>query len=146
LTYYDGYGWCDASTFEILEDMTIPVGTGMFVSSSQADVTFTIAGEVLLDSFQLNVASGYTFVGNSSPVAITLGDIVPVNFSGDFGDTAQFFSAGGTVVATVTYYDGYGWCDASSFEVLDTMVLDPGVAFFASCSQSGVSFTFPAVL
>jgi hypothetical protein len=86
------------------------------------------------------------FVGNSSPVAITLGDIVPVNFSGDFGDTAQFFSAGGTVVATVTYYDGYGWCDASSFEVLDTMVLDPGVAFFASCSQSGVSFTCPAVL
>jgi len=148
VTYYDSYGWCDASSFEVLDDMTIPIGTGMFVYSSQADVTFTVAGEVKLDSFQLNVAAGYTVVGNSSPVAITLGDVVPTNFSGDNGDTAQFFSTtgDGAVVTTATYYDNYGWCDASSFALLDTMVLNPGDAFFAYCSQSGASFTFPDVL
>jgi len=148
VTYYDGYGWCDAYTLDILDDMTLPVGTGMFVYSSQTDVSFMVAGEVLTDSFQLNVASGYTVVGNSSPVAITLGDIVPSNFSGENGDTAQFFSAtgSGSVVTTVTYYDGYGWCDAYTLDLLDTMVLNPGDSFFAYCSQSGASFTFPAVL
>ena len=146
VTYYDGYGWCDAYTFAVLDDMTIPIGTGMFVYSSQPNVSFIVAGEVKLDSFQLNVAAGYTFVGNSSPVAITLGDIVPVNFDGNNADNAQIFSPGGSVSTTVTYYDGYGWCDAYTFQVLDSMVLNPGDAFFVYCSQSNVSFTFPDVL
>jgi len=146
VTYYEGYGWCDASTLEILDNMTVPIGTGMFISSSQTDVAFTVAGEVALDSFQLNVAAGYTVVGNSSPVAITLGDIVPANFSGDNGDMLQVFAPGGSVSAIISYYSGYGWCDASTLEIMDDMVLNPGDAFFASCSQSNASFAFPAVL
>ena len=146
VTYYNGYGWCDAYTADLLDDMTIPVGTGMFVYSTQANVSFVVAGEVKLGSFQLNVATGYTVVGNSSPVAITLGDIVPTNFSGDYGDTGQIFAASGAVSATVTYYAGYGWCDAYTADLLDNMVLNPGDGIFAYCSQSNASFAFPAVL
>jgi hypothetical protein len=150
VTYYEGYGWCDAYNAEILlDDMTIPAGTGMFVSSSQTGVSFLVAGEVKQAAFSLDVASGYTVVGNSTPVDITLGQIVPTNFSGDNGDMAQFFSAtgNGTVATTATYYDGYGWCDAYNAEImLDSLVLSPGDAFFASCSQSGASFAFPAAL
>ena len=146
-TYYAGYGWADAYNVEImLDDMTIPVGTGMFVSSTQAGAQFLVAGEVALSSFQLAAATGYTVVGNSSPVAITLADIVPTNFD---GDTAQFFNpnGNGTVVMTATYYAGYGWADAYNVEtMLDDTVLDPGVAFFAACTQAGATFTFPGIV
>lgn len=149
-TYYDGYGWCDFNNTEImLDDMTIPAGTGMFVYASQSGAELLVAGQVALDALGLNVATGYTIVGNSSPVAITLGDITPSNFSGDFGDTAQFLnqSGNGTVATTATYYDGYGWCDFNNTEtILDSTVLNPGDSFFVYASQSNVSFAFPAVL
>ncbi len=147
-TYYEDYGWCNyLDETEMLDDMTIPLGTGMFVASSQANVSFTVAGEVVLDSFQLNVASGYTVVGNSSPVAITLGDITPVNFDGNNGDMGQIFAASGAVSATVTYYEDYGWCNyLDETEMKDDMVLNPGDAIFFTCTLSGASFTFPNVL
>jgi len=143
--FYDGFGWFDFNTFDPLDDMTIPAGTGMFVYSSSTGAEFLVAGEVLVDSFALSVASGYTVVGNGSPVAITLGDISP---SASFdGGTAQFFNANGdgTVATTAVYYDGFGWFDFNTFDPLGSMVLNPGDAFFAYAAN-GATFTFPDVL
>jgi hydrogenase maturation factor HypE len=147
--YFAGYGWFDFNTNESLDDMLIPAGTGLFVTSTQTGAEFVVSGEVVLQSTTLTLPVGYTVVGNSSPVSIVLGDIVPnANFDGAFGDTIQFFDPTGSGVVTTTawYFAGYGWFDFNTSASLDSMVINPGDSFFANATQSNVSFTFPAVL
>eukprot|EP00825_Cyclidium_porcatum_P004602 TRINITY_DN1217_c0_g1_i2.p1 TRINITY_DN1217_c0_g1~~TRINITY_DN1217_c0_g1_i2.p1 ORF type:complete len:248 (+),score=5.38 TRINITY_DN1217_c0_g1_i2:842-1585(+) len=147
-TYYADYGWCNPeNTEEMLDDYTIVLGSGMFVYASQVNAQFTIAGQVNFEAFNLDVPAGYTVVGNSSPVVITLGDIVPTNFSGDNGDSFQFFheNGNGTVVKTATYYADYGWCNPENTEeMLDDEVLNPGDAVFAY-SQNAATYAFPQI-
>jgi len=150
VSYMDGYGWFDFNDpSTMLDDMTIPAGTGMFVYTAGANVEFLVAGEVKLDSFSLLPSAGYTVIGNSSPIAITLSDIVPNSLFDYFaGDNIQFFNASGSgsVSVTASYMDGYGWFDFNDpSTMLDDAVLNPGDSFFAYVSNAGVSFTFPAI-
>ena len=147
-TYYEGYGWFDYSSNAPLDDKVIPVGSGMFAFSSQADAEFLVSGQVKLEPISLPVAAGYTVVGNSSPVDIILGDVVPSNFSGGDGDTIQFFNpnGNGSVLTTATYYEGYGWFDYSSNEPLDSVVLTSGDSFFAYASKNNATFAFPGIV
>lgn len=147
-TYYAGYGWYNPDTDSNVDAELIPTGTGMFVYASLANAQFQVAGEVALQSLALAVPAGYTVVGNSSPKAITLGAVVPANFDGANGDTAQFFNSNGNgnVNHLYTFYAGYGWYNPDTDSNVDAEVLNPGDAFFAYASQSNASFTFPAVL
>ena len=146
-TYYEGYGWFDFDTNEPIDNKTIPVGTGMFVYSSQENAEFVVAGEVKLDPIELPIASGYTVVGNSSPVPITLEDVIPSNFSGANGDLIQFFNSNGdgTVLTRATYYEGYGWFDFDTNAPLDSAVLNPGDAFFVYATDGSAMFAFPGI-
>jgi hydrogenase maturation factor HypE len=129
--------------------MLIPFGTGMYVNSTLAGAEFLVAGEVLQSASTLVLPTGYTIAGNSSPVEITLGQIVPnASFDGANGDTVQFFDAAGSGTVTITawYFAGYGWFDFNTNESLDAMVISPGDAFYVNATQANAQFSFPAVL
>jgi len=138
-------GWVDATTYADMSNLEIPAGTGMFVFSTQANVTFQMVGEVALAELPLAISSGYTVVGNSSPVAITLGNVVPTNFSIFEGDTIQFFNSNGNGgVVTMASYMG-GWVDATTYADLSATVLNPGDGFFVYTTKSNTTLTFPAI-
>jgi len=150
VSYMANYGWFDFNNPSVMvDDMTIPAGTGMFVYTSGTGVEFLVSGEVKVDSFALLPSAGYTVVGNSTPVAITLSDIVPnAQFDYFSGDNIQFFNpdGSGTVSITASYMTGYGWFDFNNPSVmLDDTVLNPGDSCFAYVSNAGVSFTFPGI-
>jgi len=150
-SYMDGYGWFEFETpANMLDDMEIPAGTGIFVYTAGTDVDFLVAGEVALGQLILGVPAGYTVVGNSSPVAITLGDIVPnANFDYFAGDNVQFFNptGSGSVTTTASYMDGYGWFEFETpANMLTDVVLNSGDAFFVYTASSSVEFTFPALV
>ncbi|OPZ95581.1 MAG: hypothetical protein BWY72_02051 [Bacteroidetes bacterium ADurb.Bin416] len=147
--YFAGYGWFDFNTNESLDDMLIPAGTGMYVNSTLAGAEFLVAGEVLQEASTLVLPTGYTVAGNSSPVEITLGQIVPnASFDGANGDTVQFFDPTGSGIVTTTawFFAGYGWFDFNTNESLDAMVINPGDAFYVNATQANAQLSFPAVL
>jgi hypothetical protein len=141
--YYVGFGWYDFDTSAPLDDLTFLAGTGAYVYTPLAGAGMLIAGEVALDPLELSLpAGGYIVIGNSSPVAITLADIIP-SASFDSG-MLQFLDAGGAVVQTAVYYDGFGWFDFDTSAPLDDLVVGPGDAIYAY-SPLAATLTFPGI-
>jgi hypothetical protein len=149
-TYYPGYGWFDPDDPEIdRDDVVIAAGTGFMVSTVGEGGEILCAGEVGVGDLEVALPGPYQYVmvGNPTPVALTLGDVVANQDFGDNGDYITFMDAAGSWTINATFYPGYGWFDPDDPEIdRDDVVLQPGTTFMVSTVGSGGVITFPSPL
>ncbi|MBQ8124370.1 MAG: hypothetical protein IJ173_00640 [Kiritimatiellae bacterium] len=85
---------------DLADDVIVPFGKGVIITSGEADTTLTVAGEVLNQPTTVDVAgyNSFTWTGNSTPVNLTLGDFsIP---------TDQGFMSGDSIVLSIYGTDG----------------------------------------
>ena len=83
-----------ATDDDCANDVVVPFGKGVIITSGEADTTATFAGQVLDEekSFEV-VGGGITWTGNATPVNIKLGDLAL--------PTDQSFSSGDSIVLEI---------------------------------------------
>lgn len=132
----EGYepGWYDFEDVELtggtLNSTVLPFGTGMTVFTQYEGAGLLYVGEVVQENNPLPLTqNGYTFLGNASPVGLTLGDVTANEFFAPFEDSIVIFDASGSVALMATYVsqanldlwemEGYdpGWYDFEDVEL-----------------------------
>ena len=147
-------GWYkDAFGDEAADDIVLPQGTALFVTSANNDITLLVSGEVAKGNVLVPFAQGAGIVGNCTPVSVDLNDVA-VEGSDGMGDVvAQSISAEGTWDGEYYYLTEDGWGvttgwykDAFGDEAADDVTLDPGDSLFVTSANNDVTFVFPAAI
>ena len=147
-------GWYkDAFGDEAADDIVLPQGTALFVTSANNDITLLVSGEVAKGNVLVPFAQGAGIVGNCTPVSVDLNDVA-VEGSDGMGDVvAQSISAEGTWDGEYYYLSEDGWGvttgwykDAFGDEAADDVTLDPGDSLFVTSANNDVTFVFPAAI
>lgn len=99
-------------------DVVVPFGKGVIITSGEADTSVTFAGQVLDQSvsFEVTGNNGITWTGNATPVDLTLGDLaLPTdqNFSSGDSIMLEIYNESGSLVGEYSFVDeanaaGYG--------------------------------------
>ena len=104
-------GW-SATDADLSNDVVVPFGSGVIITSGEADTTITFAGQVLGEkTFTLFGNGGINWIGNATPVDLTLGDLgIP---------TDQVFLSGDSIILEIYGTDGklkgeYSFCDETN--------------------------------
>ena len=167
----DGPGWylyADDDATVNQNDKVVPFGQAFCVTraGSEADATLTTAGEVQDTPVTLSFVQNMNFVGNCSPVDLTLGDITP---NEDFvSSTIMFLTTGGATARTTfdgaqvperyTYWtadddpeDGAGWylyADDDATVNKNSVPVPAGQAFCVTRagSEADATLTIPAAI
>ena len=167
----DGPGWylyADDDATVNQNDKIVPFGQAFCVTRTQTetDATLTTAGEVQDTPVTLSFVQNMNFVGNCSPVDLTLGDITPnedfVNSSIMFlttgGATARTTFDGAQVAERYTYWtadddpeDGAGWylyADDDAASNMNSRPVPAGQAFCVTRTQTeaDATLTIPAAI
>ena len=146
-------GWYKDSTGEepVTDEDVLTVGQA-FIFTSDSDITFTYAGQVIARP-TYEVPAGSSIVGNPSPVAVKVSEIAVEGAGGVGNEYGQLINEDGTWGNTYYYlvedemFVPDGWYKDSTGEepVTDEDVLSPADAMIFT-SDSDLTFTFPAVL
>ena len=92
------------------DDVVVPFGKGVIITSGEADTTTTFAGQVVDEAMTFDiVGGGITWTGNATPVSLKLGDLAL--------PTDQAFSSGDSIVLEI--YDESGSLDGD-YSFVDT--------------------------
>ncbi len=145
-------GWVDFDAWA-LADGTVPYGASVLLSSANANVDITFAGQVASEDSAITTVAGFNFTGNNSPVEINIQDIV---ISGenvtDSVDNIQILDEGGATTATYYYmtaatsgFAADGWVDFDAWALAD-ITLQPGQGVLVSTANAGVSVVIPSAL
>ena len=144
--YWDGDGWVDPSTSEVIgDDIGFAVGEGAwFVSTEPKQLTFS--GEVRKANYIHTFTEPSTVIVSAFPT-----DFCPnsanVSWACLDGDQMQvpYINEGGYVrFTTYEYWDGDGWVDPTTSEVLDPdfAINTTGKGFwYVTTDPENVSFT-----
>jgi len=135
----------------VTDEDVLTVGQA-FIFTSDSDITFTYAGQVIPQP-TYNVPAGSSIVGNPSPVQVKVSEITVEGATGAGGEMGQLINMDGTWGNSYFYlteeeaFVTTGWYkDMLGDEaVTDEDVLDPADAMIFT-SDSDLTFTFPAVL
>ena len=161
LYYYytiDGSGWLEDGWYlsdgatPVSDDDTIGVGEAFMVTSS-SDFTFTFAGQVIDTNPEIDIPSGFSMIGNPTPVTVKISQITVTGADGAGGDVIQKINADGSWGDMYYYYtmDGSGWLEDGWYlsdgatPVSDEDVLSAGESIMFT-SSSGLKVTFPKAL
>jgi len=164
---WPGYevGWYDLDDgnmeFGTLNATVVPFGGSMTVFTQYADAGLIYAGEVIQSAVTLPLAqNAYTFLGNASPVDLTLGDIVANENFAPFEDSIVIFDSTGSMVVQATYvsqanledwgmWPGYevGWYDLDDgnmeFGTLNATAMVAGQGMTAFTQYADVAIIVP---
>lgn len=150
----DGWYKDDYGGEPVTDEDVIGIGEGVIVSSV-SDFTFTFAGEVIPGKPTVDVPTGFSMIGNPTPVTVKIGDIkvsegvvgggndtiVKINADGSWGNLYYYLTEAGTgYVPDGWYKDDYG-----GEAVTDDDTLAPGESVMFS-AVNGVTLTFPKSL
>ena len=120
-------GWLD-DTFA-LADVTLEPGQSILVDTADAAV-ITFSGQVSTADTAVETVPGFNFIGNNTPVAINIQDLV-ITGGTDWADNIQILDEGGATVAAYIYATAEqsgaaadGWLD-DTFALAD-VDLEPG--------------------
>ncbi len=135
----------------VTDEDVLTVGQA-FIFTSDSDITFTYAGQVIAQP-TYTVPAGSSIVGNPSPVAVKFSEITVEGAAGAGNEYGQFINDDGTWGTTYYYlteeevFAPDGWYKDMGGEepVTDTDVLAPSDSMIFT-SDSDLTFTFPAVL
>ncbi len=140
-------GWVDGDD---LADVTLPNGCSVIVDSEFVE-TVTVAGEVNTNAIQIAAQEGFNFVGNATPVTISIQDIqVDIDDADAMGtDNIQILDQGGATIATYYWMPSdmvnsgvAGWVDGDDLADVD---LAPGQGVLLDTTD-GVTITLPAAI
>lgn len=127
---------------------TLKTGVGIFVHTSKDNIELQVSGQVEL-TVSNEIVSGYTFSGNSTPIAISVQDIKAIGADGDGDVQIQILSKEGSLGTTYFWYtiDGWdmeedGWYTIS--EEKAEITLQAGDALFFHTSKDGVKLALPS--
>jgi len=117
-------GWYDLDDVDLegptYNDTELAYGTSLTVFTGYADAGLLYVGEVIQQDVSVTLAqNAYTFLGNASPVNLTLGDIKANENFALFEDSIQIFNAAGARVLTATYVSREILDENELFEVED---------------------------
>ena len=154
----DGTGWLEDGWYKadqvtpVDDNDIIGVGEALFVSAA-SDISFTYSGEVLSGKPVVSAATGYSMVGNPTPIQIKISDIKVAGALGAGSDSIQKVNADGSWGDMYCYLtmDGTGWLEDGWYKadqvtpVDDSDVLAVGDGLFISAA-SDLTLTFPSAL
>ena len=99
----------EATDDDCANDVVVPYGKGVIITSSEADTTLTFAGQVVDESKTYDVVGGgITWTGNSTPVNLKLGDLaIPTDQGFVSGDTLvlEIYSETGSLEGAYSFVD-----------------------------------------
>ncbi len=145
--YKDGFG------DEAVTDEDVIMKGQAFIISSPAEFTLTVSGVVEAGIVSVDVPTGWSIIGNPTPVAVKISDIIMTGAAGGGNDTAQKMQASGKWGQMYTYLtedemgvaDGWYRAGFGDEAVTDEDTLEPGESMIFSSVNSAV-LKFPAVL
>ena len=136
----DKDGWLNGEG--ALSDATVEAGKSVLINVQQDDTPITVSGEVKFEQSEINGVTGFNFVGNNTPVPLSVQDI-KITVSEDVitgSDELQILDAGGATVNTYVWYPAAwsglekdGWL-AEDGSLLD-MELAPGMGVLLNLQQ-----------
>jgi len=92
----------EATDADLSNDVVVPFGKGVIITSGEADAPLTFAGEVLNQAMAFDVVGGgITWTGNATPKNLKLGDLALPTDAG--------FTAGDSIILEI--YNESGSCD-----------------------------------
>ncbi len=143
-------GWLDENSE--LAVYAIKPGQCFAIETAQ-ESQITNAGEVNADDTEFTATAGFVFIGNISPVDISVQDVVidPLTAT-SWADNIQLFEAGsGEVIAQYFYatasesgLSADGWLDENS--ELSDATIKAGEGFAVETSNDAVTITLPSAL
>ena len=99
----------EATDDDCANDLVVPFGKGVIITSAEADTSLTFAGQVLEESKTYDVVGGgITWTGNSTPVDLTLGDLaIPTDEGFLSGDSIvlEIYDSSGTLEGAYSFVD-----------------------------------------
>lgn len=159
-TYYwlteDGYGmpdgWYDDSD-NLIEGVTVPLGTGFYLNCPTDGVKVQYAGQVHSGALTTVLPQvGYNMIGNATPVTIDLQNIKLIDAAGDMSEYIVGYDDAACLSGDTYYWltdDGYGlpdgWYDDSD-NLIEGVILEPGQGLYLNCPTDGVSVQLPSAL
>lgn len=147
-------GWYkDMFGDESANDVILPEGTALFVSSANNDIVLTVSGEVAKGDVLVPFSQGAGMIGNCLPVDVALARIGLTGADGTGDVCVQTISAGGLWDGEYYYLTedmtgaADGWYkDMFGDEAADDVTLAPGDSLFVTSANNDVTFTFPAAI
>ena len=147
----DQKAWIDADTFEIVTDVTIEPGQGLWVAGTSSSQGFQSSGKVESSDVTVMLKNGFTAVVNPFPVAVNLQDIVPTGEGTSDSVYMQTLDAYGNGLAMYNWIDYAGdsgdqeaWIDADTFEIVTDVTFAPGQGIWVAGVSSAQGLRFPA--
>ena len=144
--YADSWGETSADAVEV------PYGSGLFITSTDGTVELTVSGLVPAGKQTITIPVGFSQVGNSLPVGISLSSIEvsgaqgygdfycqAINSDGSWGDTYYYLTEDMTGAPNGWYVDSWG-------ETAADVTVQSGEAFFFTSTDGDCTITLPAVL
>ena len=142
--YWDGDGWADTDTMEIVgDDEGFTVGeAAWFISPTPKTLTF--AGGVRKDDYIHTFTESMTIVSSAFPVKFCPNS-TNVSWGCSDGDQIQTSFMEGTAVnfKIFEYWDGDGWADTDTMEILDadTAINTAGKGFWFIINSGDIEGT-----
>ena len=142
-------GWCSDMLGTTPADISLKPGQAVFFYTTSKEAKATSAGQVA-GTITVDLASGYSMLGNASPVAISIDEILLtgvadcnatvqiVNPDGSWGTKGFWFNAWGDIPA--------GWCTDMLGTTPAAITLQPGQSVFFYTTESGAKATVPSAL
>ena len=125
-----------------LADVTVGAGKSVLINVQQDDTPITVSGEVKYSKSELDGVTGFNFVGNNTPVPLSVQDI-KITVAEDVitgSDELQILDAGGATVNTYVWYPAVwsglekdGWLAEDG--TLLNMELAPGMGVLINLQQ-----------
>ncbi len=144
---FEADGWA-AEDFSGLANVTFEPGQSLLIDTADAAV-ITFSGQVSTADTVVETVAGFNFIGNNSPVAIDIQDIV-ITGGTDWNDSIQILDEGGSTVATYIYvskaqsgFAADGWA-AEDFSGLADVDLEPGLGVLVDTADVA-TITIPGV-
>lgn len=99
-----------ATDDDLSNNVVIPFGSGVIITSGEADSKITFAGEVLNEAKSIKVYgnNGITWTGNATPISIKLGDFaLPTDASFFSGDSIvlEIYNSAGSLEGAYSFVD-----------------------------------------
>lgn len=150
----DKDGWYTAGGDELIENVTLPLGTGLYLNCPTDGAYPQFAGKVYQPELTSQVPQvGYNVIGNATPVDIDLQDIKLVGAEGDGYSEAFIGYNADAILNDEDYYwctvDGAGvekdgWYTAGGDELIEGVTLKPGQGLYLNCPTENVSYVLPS--
>lgn len=100
----------EATDDDLSNDVVVPFGKGVIITSGEANTTITFSGQVIDEAKSFDIAgnNGITWTGNATPVDLTLADFaIPVDEAFGSGDSIvlEIYNESGSLDGAYSFVD-----------------------------------------